>query len=140
MAYTQNTQKLTHEGVMTALRAAIDKAMEIGQPQCIVIVDASGESIGEMRMSGAKFLSLKSARTKARTAASNRAPSGNIPADFQPKIASATQNSVTGLPGGLPIAFDGDVIGAIGVGSGTGDQDLAVGNAALAAIGADAIS
>jgi len=44
------------------------------------------------------------------------------------------------LPGGLPIAFDGDVIGAIGVGSGTGDQDIAVGNAALAAIGADAVA
>lgn len=140
MAYTENTKKLTHEGVMVALRAAIDKAMEIGQPQCIVIVDASGESVGEIRMSGAKFLSLKSARTKARTAASNRAPSANIPADFQPKIASATQNNVTGLPGGLPIAFDGDVIGAIGVGSGTGDQDIAVGSAALAAIGADTIS
>jgi len=140
MAYTETTQKLNHEGVMTALRAAIDKAMEIGQPQCIVIVDASGESIGEIRMSGAKFLSLKSARAKARTAASNRAPSANIPLDFQPRIAAATQNNVTGLPGGLPIAFDGDVIGAIGVGSGTGDQDIAVGNAALAAIGADAVA
>ncbi len=140
MAYTENTQKLTHEGVMVALRAAIDKAMEIGQPQCIVIVDASGESMGEIRMSGAKFLSLKSARTKARTAASNRAPTAKIPEDFQPKIAAATQNSVTGLPGGLPIAFGGDVIGAIGIGSGTGDQDIAVGSAALAAIGADAVS
>lgn len=139
MTFTQDTKKLTHEGVMTALRAAIDKAMEIGQPQCIVIVDASGESMGEIRMSGAKFLSLKSARAKARTAASNRAPSANIPEAFQPKIASATQNNVTGLPGGLPIAFDGDVIGAIGVGSGTGDQDIAVGSAALAAIGADAV-
>ena len=139
MSYTESTKKLTHEGVMVALRAAIDKAVEIGQPQCIVIVDASGESIGEIRMSGAKFLSLKSARAKARTAASNRAPTANIPADFAPKIAIATQNSVTGLPGGLPIAFDGDVIGAIGVGSGSGEQDLAVGGAALAAIGADQI-
>jgi len=140
MAYTQKTQKLSHEGVMTALRAAIEKATEIGQPQCIVIVDASGESLGELRMTGAKFLSLKSARTKARTAASNRAPSANIPEEFQPKIAWASQNNVTGLPGGLPIAFDGDVIGGIGIGSGSGEQDLAVGTAALAAIGADPVS
>lgn len=140
MAYTQTTQKLTHDGIMVALAAAIEKASEIGQPQCIVIVDASGESMGEIRMTGAKFLSLKSARAKARTAASNRAPSAAIPEAFQPKIAAATQNNVTGLPGGLPIAFDGDVIGAIGVGSGTGDQDIAVGSAALAAIGADPVS
>ncbi|MER0239599.1 heme-binding protein [Fulvimarina sp. MAC8] len=136
---TKDTKVLTHEGALAMLRAAIDKASEIGQPQCIVVVDASGETIAEVRMTGAKFLSRKSALTKARTAASNRAPSGNVPDHMRPHLELATQLSVTGLPGGLPIAFDGEVVGGIGVGSGTGDQDLEVGRAGLAAVGADAI-
>ena len=43
---------------------------------------------------------------------------------------------VTGLPGGLPIIVAGVVLGGIGVGSGTGTQDIEVAQAALNAIGA----
>ncbi|EAU42329.1 hypothetical protein FP2506_05806 [Fulvimarina pelagi HTCC2506] len=134
---TRDTKTLTHQAALAMLKAGIEKADEIGQPQCIVVVDASGETIAEVRMTGAKFLSRKSALTKARTAASNRAPSGNVPDHMRPHLELATQLGVTGLPGGLPIAFGGDVIGGIGVGSGTGEQDLQVGRAGLAAIGAD---
>ncbi|MDY8110246.1 heme-binding protein [Fulvimarina sp. 2208YS6-2-32] len=137
--YTRQARILTHQGAMAMLSAAIDKADEIGQPQCIVVVDASGEVVAEVRMTGAKFLSRKSAATKARTAASNRGASGDVPAAMRPHLEMATQLSVTGLPGGLPIKFDGEVVGGIGVGSGTGDQDLEVGRAGLAAIGADAV-
>lgn len=131
------TKQLTHEAAMRMAQAAAAKANEIRQPQCIAIVDASGETIITLRMTGAKFLSQKSALTKARTAASNNAPSAAIPEAFQPKIAAATQNNVTGLPGGLPIRHDGKLIGGIGIGSGSGDQDLACANAALAEIGAE---
>ncbi|WEX91499.1 heme-binding protein (plasmid) [Sinorhizobium garamanticum] len=41
---------------------------ELRQPQCIVIVDASGVTLGQLRMRGARFLSLASAEAKARTA------------------------------------------------------------------------
>jgi uncharacterized protein GlcG (DUF336 family) len=54
-------------------------------------------------------------------------------------IALATEGTMTGLPGGLPIRFDGVLVGGIGIGSGTGAQDEEVARAALAAIGADAI-
>lgn len=136
MAYTQKTEILTHEGAMKMLSAAVAKAEQIGQPQCIVIVDASGQLIAELRMTGAKFLSRKSARAKALTAASIGAPSSNIPEPVRPAIGAATGGDVTGLPGGLPIIVDGHLLGGIGIGSGTGDQDIAVGTAALMAIGA----
>ncbi len=137
MNYTIPTAQLTHAAVLEMLRAAVAKAEEIGQPQCIVVVDASGEPLGEIRMNGAKFLSRKSARAKARTAASIRGETASIPEDFRPPIAAATGGEVTGLPGGLPIRIGGEVVGGIGVGSGSGDQDIAVGKAALAAIGAE---
>ena len=137
MSFTNTTKTLTHEGAMTMLGAAIAKADQIGQPQCIVIVDASGELVAEMKMTGAKFLSRKSARAKALTAASIAGPTTNIPEAVRPAIGAATQGCVTGLPGGLPIKIDGILLGGIGIGSGSGEQDIAVANAALGAIGAE---
>lgn len=131
------TKILTHNAVLAMLQAGAAKAEEIGQPQCMVVVDASGQILGELMMTGAKFLSRKSAKAKALTASSIRNSSANIPEDFGTLIASATQGNVTRLPGGLPIQVSGEHLGGIGIGSGTGDQDIAVANAMLAAIGAD---
>lgn len=139
MSITRETLALTHSGVMTALQAAILHAEEIHVPQCIVLVDASGEVLTSFRMDGAKYLSMHTARSKARTAASINAPTGGMPVEFGVAAGIASQGGVTHLPGGLPIRFDGRLVAAIGVGSGTGDQDFAVGRAALAAIGADSI-
>ena len=133
--YVQETLRLTHQAALTMLEAAVKRADEIGQPQCIVIVDASGETLAQLRMDGAKYLSLKSARAKARTAASIGQPSGNIPEEFGTLIAAATGGEVTRLQGGHPIVVDGVLVGGIGIGSGSGDQDNDVAKAALAAIG-----
>jgi glc operon protein GlcG len=138
MAFFLATSKLTHAGTMAMLSAAVIKAEQMGQPQCIVIVDASGEPLGEIRMTGAKFLSRKSAMSKAITAASIGAPSGAVPEAVRTGIGLATGGAITGLMGGLPIRINGELVGAIGVGSGTGEQDIEVALAALAAVGADA--
>lgn len=137
MDYTSPSRVLTHHATLAMLTAAAAKADEIGQPQCIVIVDASGELLAELRMTGAKFLSRKSARSKARTAASIGAPSTNIPEAVRPHIAAATGGEVTGLGGGLPIVLAGDLLGGIGIGSGSAEQDLMVARAALSAVGAE---
>ncbi|WP_300037398.1 heme-binding protein [uncultured Roseobacter sp.] len=137
MAFTTQSTVLTHAGVLAMLQAGVRKAEEIEQPQCIVIVDASGEVLGEIRMTGAKFLSRKSARSKARTAASIGGATTAIPEAVRPAIAAATKGEMTGLGGGLPIRMGGVLLGGIGVGSGSPDQDLAVAGAALEAIGAD---
>lgn len=130
------TQKaLTHKGVMQMLSAGIEAAEAMGQPQCLVIVDASGELLGELRMTGAKFLSRKSALAKALTAASTGKPSAAIPEAVRTAIGAATNGAVTGLPGGLPIIVDGQILGGVGIGSGTGEQDIAVAEAMLAALG-----
>ena len=137
MDATETTRRLTHQGVMAMLSAGVVKAEQIGQPQVIVIVDASGDVLGEIRMTGSKFLSRRSALAKALTSASHGVPSADIPQAVRPAIAAATGGSVTGLGGGLPIVVAGTLIGGIGVGSGSPDQDLAVARAALEAVGAD---
>lgn len=136
----ETTRRLTHAGALKMLAAAVAKAEEMGQPQCVVVVDASGETIAEVRMTGAKFLSRKSALAKARTAASINAPTSVLAADFRAPIAAATGGAVTGLPGGLPIRVEGALVGGVGIGSGTGEQDVEVASAALAAVGADDVA
>lgn len=137
MALVVETTALSHEAVMIMLAAGIAKAEEIGAPQCIVIVDTSGEPWGEIRMNGARFLSRRSALAKARTAVGSGVPSANIPEGMQLKLAAATGGQITGLVGGYPIRIDGKLVGGIGVGSGTPDQDMAVAEASLAAVGAE---
>jgi glc operon protein GlcG len=124
--------KLTHEGATRLLNAAVAKATEMGQPQCVAIVDEGGNLLAFIRMDGAKVLSVRSATRKAMSAASGRVPTGDTPAELANRLALATDGLVTNLKGGLPIIVGGEVIGGIGVGSGTGDQDREVANHALA--------
>jgi glc operon protein GlcG len=119
---------------MVALQAAAAKAREIGTPQCIAVVDRGGHLLAFLRMDGAKVLSLYSATQKAATAASSAAPSGELPEPLATGLAAATQGRFTNLRGGLPILVEGRVIGAIGVGSGTAEQDLIVARAGIDAL------
>jgi glc operon protein GlcG len=131
--------KLTHDGALRLLQGGIAKAKQMGVPQCIAVVDDGGNLLAFVRMDGAKFLSATSALNKARTAASTRAPTGGAHAEVEVKLAIATGGGFTNLKGGVPIILNGHCVGAIGVGSGTGEQDAEVARAALAAIGADAV-
>lgn len=139
MTFTVTLPALTDKAVMTMLTAAQTAASAMGVPQCIVIVDQSAVDLGVLRMRGARVLSLKSARSKAQTAASSGKASSALPDAVRGAIAAATQGAMTGLAGGLPIRIDGQLLGGIGVGSGSAEQDVAVAQAALAAINADAL-
>lgn len=139
MTYSRPTLALTHAGALAAVAAGVARAEAIGVPQNIVIVDQSGETLATLRMDGAKYLSLHTARAKARTAASSNVPTGGMAFEAGTAAGIASQGGVTTLPGGLPIRFGGVLAGGIGVGSGTGEQDFDVARAALAAIGADPV-
>jgi len=116
------------------IEAAVAKATAMGVPQCIAVVDDGGNLLAFLRMDGSKFLSVDSAIRKAITAVSGRAPTGNVSADIDMKLALATSGRLVNLKGRVPIVIDHMVIGGIGIGSGTGDQDLDVAKAGLAAI------
>jgi glc operon protein GlcG len=135
MTDTAPSLKLTCEGAMKILQAAMAKSAEIGVPECISIVDTGGHLLAFARMDGAFVQSIDSSLAKAMTAASYSEPTGNIEAGIDLKLAIATGGKRVNLPGGLPIIVDGHTIGGIGVGSGTGAQDIDVAKAALAAFG-----
>jgi len=131
MQDTVPSLKLTSDGAMKLLHAALARAREMGVPQCISIVDSGGHLLAFGRMDGAFSQSIDTSLMKAMTAASYGIPTGDIAAGIDIKRAIATKGRRINLPGGLPIIVDGHVIGGIGVGSGTGEQDRQVANAAL---------
>jgi uncharacterized protein GlcG (DUF336 family) len=133
MADTAPSLKLTIDGAMKLLNAAMAKAREMNVPQCICIVDAGGHLLTMARMDGAFALSIDTALRKAQTAAAYGIPTGDIAAGLDLKLAIATEGKRVNLLGGLPVIIDGHVIGGIGVGSGTGEQDKEIAKAALAA-------
>ena len=134
MTETAPSLRLTSEGAMKMLQAAMAKANAMGVPQCISIVDTGGNMLAFSRMDGAFVLSIDSSMVKAMTAASYGEPTGQIPEGVDIKLAIATAGKRGNLPGGLPIIVDGHVLGGIGVGSGQGHEDLEVARAAIAVV------
>ena len=134
MADTAPSMKLTFEGAQKLLSAAIAKATEMNVPQCICIVDSGGHLLTMGRMDGAFALSIETALRKAKTAAAYGIPTGGISPALEIKLALGTDGQRINLLGGFPVIVDGHVIGAIGIGSGTGEQDREIAEAALGAI------
>jgi uncharacterized protein GlcG (DUF336 family) len=129
---------LSCKGGHVAVHAAEKKAIEIGVPQCIAVVDAAGDLVAFSRVDGARPASIEIAIAKARSAARRRrATADEAGGDLtgQIRLALAAKLELTGIPGGLPISVDGQVVGAIGVSSGTPDEDTIVARAGIDALG-----
>jgi glc operon protein GlcG len=134
LEHTIEVRTLSYDGAVAILQAAIAEASRMKVPQCISIVDSGGHLLAFARMDGAFSMSMQTSLMKAKTAAAYGDATGNIPPGVDIKLAIATRGERINLPGGLPVIINGHVVGAIGVGSGTGEQDRQVATAALKSI------
>ncbi len=135
--------KLTSAGAKKVLAAAESKALEMKLTMNIAVVDEGGNLIAFLRMDGARPASAATATTKAVSAATYRQATGPMPANAgNPDVhlslavenaAAAGGAKVTTLKGGVPIVVDGQLIGAVGVGGGSGEQDQEVAKAGVQA-------
>ncbi len=120
--------------------AAIREAQKMGTLCSIAIVNENGWLVALHRMDGALIPTVDIARDKAWTAAAFRMPSSEITKFGDPSRSDFgfnTQNwndRLTTIPGGFPIKDGGELIGGIGVSGGSPQQDIAVSQAAIAAI------
>jgi uncharacterized protein GlcG (DUF336 family) len=140
MASTTTTSQgtLSLEDARRVTAAAEDCAREIGQPQNIAVVDAGGNLVSHVRMDGAWIGSVDIAINKAFTARAFDLPTAELADNSQPGgqfygIQESNKGRVMILAGGVPLKRDGQVVGAVGVSGGDGDQDTAVAEAAAAA-------
>lgn len=136
MSLTQQHLTLTHQGALAVLNAAVTRAADTQAPQCIAVVDTGANLLAFVRMDGAKLVSVDSAMAKAITAATSGKATGQGSVEQEIKMAVVTHGRVTNIRGGVPLLVDGKVVGGIGVGSGTLDQDVDCAEAGAAALNA----
>lgn len=115
------------------------KAVEIGQPMNIAVVDAGGNLVAHVRMDGAWIGSVDIAINKAYTARAFDLPTADLVELARPGgqfygITASNDGKVMIFAGGIPLTRDGHIVGAVGVSGGEGEQDQAVAQAALAAL------
>ncbi len=119
--------------------AGIGAAIARGVTISVAVVDVGGDLVAFRRMDGAGFLSCDIAVGKAFTAAAFRRPSADMAAlldgrsDFVARLQSAAGGRLTLAMGGLPVVVDGTFVGGLGVSGGTGEEDVDIAVAALAA-------
>jgi glc operon protein GlcG len=98
----------------------------------IAVVDPHGELVAFARMDGAQFASIDIAQNKARTSARFRRETRVFYNQYEsghPYVGTLVPYLVAS-PGGFPLVEAGKMIGAIGCGGGTGEQDAVVCKAA----------
>ena len=122
---TKTVKVLTMRAQLEAAQAAIDTCATSNAHIHVWIVDANGNTTLFLLGDGSRYNTVESARQKAFTAAIM----GQSTATIQKRIA---ENPATRVPpdprmlfvgGGVPIRAGSEVIGAIGVGGGSPEQD-----------------
>src|SRR5947209_1458347 len=140
---TRNRVGLNLAGAETILAAAKAKAATMKLRLNIAVVDDGGHLLAFARMDGARPGSAYTALTKAVTAATMRAATGPLPNAKNPDLllnlslqnaASAGGGKFTSLHGGVPIVVDDQIIGAVGGGGATGEQDAEAARAGIQAL------
>jgi uncharacterized protein GlcG (DUF336 family) len=131
-------ETLTLEDAKRMLAAAEAKAASIGQPYNIAVVDAAGHLLAFVRQDGA-LISIGLAIDKATTARLFDRSTAELAKLSQPGeplfgIDHSNAGKVIIFGGGIPVMIDGRIIGAVGTSAGTVEQDIAVAEAALAAL------
>lgn len=128
---------------LTEARAIIDaaekRAGEIGQPMNIAVVDSGGNLVSHARMDGAWIGSIDISINKAFTARAFDIQTKDLGDNSQPNqqfygIHASNGGRIMIFAGGLPLSRDGQVVGAVGVSGGSGEQDQTVAEAAAAAL------
>ena len=119
------------------IEGATEKSLAMGIPMCMAVCDEAGHLIHFERMDGGKISSISIAVDKAFTGAVARKGTHVYNQLCQPgqptfgiHITNGGHFSVIG--GGLPITVNGEVVGGVGISSGTAVEDLEVAEAALA--------
>jgi uncharacterized protein GlcG (DUF336 family) len=128
--------RLSHSDALILLDGAREKSREIGIPMCISIADESGNLIAFERMDGGKVTSITISQDKAFTAAAAKKATheynaANIPGNLVFGIHTEVGGRLSSVGGGLPVVVGGEVVGGIGLSSGTPAQDMECAEAGL---------
>ncbi len=128
---------VTLEDARRVISAAEKKALEIGQPMNIAVVDGGGNLVAHVRMDGAWIGSIDISIKKAYTSRAFDLATKDLAEQSQSGgqffgIHASNNGKIMIFAGGIPLYSEGQVVGGIGVSGGSGDQDHAVAEAGAA--------
>jgi uncharacterized protein GlcG (DUF336 family) len=131
--------QMTLQMAETAVRAAQDKAKALGTPMTVTVVDEAGRLVLTARGDGTGFFTPETSRAKAVAASAFKRPTKELAelvaqGGFWALVPTVLQGQALPTLGGTPIVRGGQVIGGIGCGGGTGQQDQECSDAGAAAV------
>lgn len=131
--------QMTLQVAETAVRAAQDKATALGTPMTVTVVDEAGRLVLSARGDGTGFFTPETSRAKAVAAAAFKRPTKELAGlvaqgGFWALVPTVLQGQALPTPGGTPILRGGQIIGGIGCGGGTGQQDQECSDAGAAVV------
>jgi uncharacterized protein GlcG (DUF336 family) len=120
--------QVTLAAALRLVGAAVEHSAAVGVPVAVAVADAAGNLVASARMDDAPLGAMRLAIDKAFTSALWQMPSGDLHVSSQPGgddwgVTTTEGGRIIAYAGGLPIAHDGTLAGAIGVSGGTGTQD-----------------
>jgi uncharacterized protein GlcG (DUF336 family) len=130
---------LTLEDAKRMLSAGEAKAVSLGIPYNLAVVDCGGHLLAFVRQDGALIGSIDLAIDKAMTARLFDMKTDDLARLSQSGrplfgIQGSNAGKVVIFGGGVPVIVDGDIIGAVGTSAGTVEQDIEVAEAAIAGL------
>jgi glc operon protein GlcG len=132
--------ELTLQMAEQAMRAAQARARELGTPMTVSIVDEGGRLVLCARADGTGFFTPETSRAKAVAAAAFRRSTTELAelaakgSAFWKTVPVVLEGQALPTPGATPIVRGGRMIGAIGCGGGTGEQDQQCADAGAATV------
>jgi uncharacterized protein GlcG (DUF336 family) len=125
---------VTLEDARKVIAAAERKARDLRQPMNIAVADGGGNLVAHVRMDGAWLGSIDISINKAFTSRAFDITTQDLAKSSQPGqqffgIHASNGGRVMIFAGGVPLRRNGQVVGAVGVSGGSGEQDHAVAEA-----------
>jgi glc operon protein GlcG len=120
-----------------ALDACLEDLARRGKAATIAVADGHGELIALWRMDGASLPSIVIAGNKAYTAARVRADSGDMGRGVKASgddVHYHGDSRYVGWDGGAVVMHNGECLGSVAVSGLSGEEDLAIAHAGVAAI------
>jgi len=128
-------KSLTLEAAQKIAAASLVEARANNWNVIIAVVDEGGHLITLNRMETAQYGSIDVAIGKAKTAAAFRRPTKVLEDVAKTRPTLSTIANAYLLEGGVPITYNGQVIGAVGVSGATSQQDAQVAEAGINSLG-----
>lgn len=128
---------ITYELAYALTQSAIAHAKTLQIAICVAIVDPVGNLVSFSKMDECNLIGISTSQGKAYTAAMSGLNTRDFLSYLQENevpLISLKDEKLTLITGGLPVFYQNNLIGGIGIGGGTCEQDEACAQIALKAI------